>query len=75
MLCRFIDAAGEVIDHPVNDRVVAVDPRRLAGTRRIVLASSGWHKTQAILALIRLLKPHVLITDEAAAEQLADSRQ
>lgn len=73
VLCRFINAEGEVIRHPVNDRVVAVDPRHLTGARKIVLASGGWHKCQAILASIRLLKPHVLITDEAVAEQLAES--
>ena len=72
VLCRFIDAQGQVIDHPVNDRVVAVDPRQLTNARQIVLASGGWHKFEAILAAIRLLHPHVLITDEAVAERLAE---
>ncbi len=72
VLCRFINAQGDVIQHPINDRVVAVDPRKLTNARKIVLASGGWHKFQAILASIRLLRPNVLITDEAVAEQLAD---
>lgn len=73
VLCRFIDAQGKVIDHPVNERVVAVDPRNLANARQIVLASGGWHKFEAILASIRLLRPHVLITDEVVAERLAET--
>ena len=71
VLCRFIDAAGNVIDHPINERVVAVDPRDLSGARKIVLASGGWQKYESILAAMRLLKPHVLVTDELVAERLA----
>ncbi len=71
VLCRFIDAEGRVIDHPVNDRVLAVHPADLAGTREIVLASGGWTKLTAVRASIKLLKPHVLITDSVVAERLA----
>ena len=71
ILCRFIDAAGNIINHPINERVVAVDPRDLSGARKIVLASGGWQKYESILAAMRLLKPHVLITDEFVAERLA----
>jgi DNA-binding transcriptional regulator LsrR (DeoR family) len=74
ILCRFIDAEGEVIDHQVHDRVVAVDPRDLVNARKIVLASGGWHKYQVIQASIRLLRPHVLITDEVVAERLVETR-
>ena len=71
VLCRFIDAEGRVIDHPVNDRVLAVHPADLAGAREVVLASGGWSKLVAIRASIRLLSPHVLITDSVVAERLA----
>ena len=71
VLCRFIDAEGNVINHSINERVVAVDPRDLSGARKIVLASGGWQKYESILAAMRLLKPHVLVTDELVAERLA----
>lgn len=71
VLCRFIDADGNIIKHPVNDRVVAVDPRDLRGTRKLVLASGGWQKYEVIRGAMRLLKPHVLVTDELVAERLA----
>jgi DNA-binding transcriptional regulator LsrR (DeoR family) len=72
VLCRFIDADGNIIDHPVNDRVVAVDPRDLRGARKLVLASGGWQKYEVIRGAMRLLKPHVLITDELVAERLVN---
>lgn len=71
VLCRFIDADGNIIDHPVNDRVVAVHPRELSGARKLVLASGGWQKYEVIRGAMRLIKPHVLVTDELVAERLA----
>lgn len=71
LLGHFIDAEGNVIDHPVNRRVLAVDPVSLRGTRQIVLASGGWHKLTAIRAALRLLRPTVLIVNEVVAERLA----
>ncbi len=71
VLCRFIDADGNILDHPANDRVVGVHPRDLRGTRKLVLASGGWQKYDAIRGAMRLLKPQVLVTDELVAERLA----
>jgi DNA-binding transcriptional regulator LsrR (DeoR family) len=70
ILCQFIDADGKIIDHPVNERVIAIDPRELAGARKIVLASGGWQKYEVINAAMKLLRPHVLVTDELVAERL-----
>jgi DNA-binding transcriptional regulator LsrR (DeoR family) len=71
LLCHFIDADGNVIDHPVNERVLAVNPLSLRGTRQIVLASGGWHKLTVIRAALKLLRPTVLIVNELVAERLA----
>lgn len=70
VLCRFIDIDGNVIDHPVNERVVAIDPLELKGTRKLVLASGGWQKYAVIRGALKLLHPHVLVTDELVAERL-----
>lgn len=70
VLCRFIDADGRVVDHPVNDRVLAVHPDDLKGAQKIILASGGARKTTAIRASLRLLRPNVLITDAEVAERL-----
>ena len=37
---------------------------------KIVLASGGWQKYDAIKGALRLLRPHVLVTDELVAERL-----
>ena len=70
VLCRFIDADGRIVDHPINERVVAIHPDDLSSARKLVLASGGWYKFTAILAAIRLLRPDVLLTDEVVAERL-----
>ena len=74
VLCHFVDAAGRVVDHPVNDRVLAVHPYDLRGVRNLVLASGGWHKIKVIRAALRMLKPGVLITNELVAERLVEDR-
>ena len=71
VLCRFIDADGNIVPHPINDRVVAVDPKDLRGARKLVLASGGWQKYDVIRGALKLLKPNVLVTDEIVAERLA----
>ena len=73
ILCRFIDADGQIVDHDVNRRVVAVDPRALRMSRKIVLASGGWHKLAVFRAAMKLLSPHVILTDEQVAERILDS--
>ena len=71
VLCHFVDADGDIVDHPVNRRVLAVNPLDLRGTRNIILASGGWHKLGIIRAALKLLQPTVLIVDELVAERLA----
>lgn len=72
VLCRFIDIDGHVLDHPLNRRVVAVDPLDLHAARQRVLVSGGWQKYAVIRGAMKLLRPHVLITDELVAERLAE---
>jgi len=71
VLCHFVDAEGRIVRHPVNDRVLAVNPADLINTRNVVLVSGGWHKLKAIRAALKLLKPSVLIVNEMVAESLA----
>jgi DNA-binding transcriptional regulator LsrR (DeoR family) len=71
VLCHFVNEDGDIIDHPVNERVVAVSPADLRGAREVILVSGGWHKIKAISAAMRLLQPSVLIVNEHVAERLA----
>ena len=70
ILCRFIDASGGVLSHPLNERVISAEPQMLQSARRIILASGGWEKAAAIKSALLLLEPEVLITDSDVAETL-----
>ncbi len=71
ILCHFINAEGEIVRHPVNDRVLAVNPAALHNTRNVVLVSGGWHKLKIIRAALKMLKPSILMVNELVAERLA----
>ena len=71
VLCHFVDEEGNVLRHPVNDRVLAVHPEHLRAARNMVLVSGGSHKVKIVRAAIKLLRPKVLIVNERVAEQLA----
>ena len=70
ILCRFIDASGGVLSHPLNERVISAEPQMLQSARRIILASGGWEKAAAVKSALLLLEPEVLITDSDVAETL-----
>jgi len=53
----WFQSGGNIIDHPVNGRVVAVDPRDLHGARKPVPASGGWQKHEVIRGAMRLMTP------------------
>lgn len=67
----WFQSGGNIIDHPVNGRVVTVDPRDLHGARKPAPASGGWQTYDVIRGAMRLMTPNVLVTDELVAERLA----
>lgn len=71
VLYNFIDAAGTVVDHEVNARVISANLARLRRTPERVLISGGKDKLVAIKAAIQTLAPTVLVTDEHSARYLA----
>ncbi len=70
ILCHFVDAQGELVDHPLNDRALSIELESLKNARRLVVASGGWNKVTILQAALQKLKPKVVITDETAAERL-----
>jgi DNA-binding transcriptional regulator LsrR (DeoR family) len=67
---NFIDAEGRSVDHPINQRAMAIDLDTLRKAKHIVLASGGAHRAIAIRATIKRIGCNTLITDEAAARAL-----
>lgn len=71
-LCHFVDADGNIVDHPVNERVMAINPRELRKVPKVIISSGGQRKAPAIRAGIAATNAKVLITDIAAANALLD---
>ena len=72
VLYNFIDAAGGMVDHDVNQRVISANLLRLRRTPERVLISGGREKVLALRAAIGTLAPTTLITDEQTALSLLE---
>ncbi len=70
VLCHFLDVDGNVVDHPVSRRVIAVALDDLRRVPRIVIAAGGRRKVQAIRAVLKATGARVLVTDAEAARGL-----
>jgi DNA-binding transcriptional regulator LsrR (DeoR family) len=73
ILCHFLDEKGNLVDHPVNRRVMAVGLDDLRRVPRIVVASGGRRKVGALRAALRAAPVRVLVTDAAAAAGLLET--
>lgn len=72
VLFHYFDAKGQLIQHPIQERIMAAPVESLRGVPERILVSGGLDKVDALLGAIRLMKPTVLITDEAAAARLLE---
>jgi DNA-binding transcriptional regulator LsrR (DeoR family) len=70
IMCNFLDRDGKLVDHPLNQRTMSVGLEALRNARHIVLASGGEQRATAILAVIRSIGCHTLVTDESAARAM-----
>ncbi len=70
LLCNVFDRDGQVIDHPLNQRVMSVPMDAVRAAPQRVLAAGGAHKLRAIQGALKLLRPTTLVTDEATARTL-----
>lgn len=70
IMCNFLDSNGQLVPHPVNDRIMSVGLQALRGARHVVIASGGAERAKAILAVQRCIGCNTLITDETAARAI-----
>ncbi|WP_255561499.1 sugar-binding transcriptional regulator [Pseudohoeflea coraliihabitans] len=75
MLCYFIDGRGCLVDHGINQRIMAVDLPVVAAIPHVVLAAGGRNKIPAIEAALRAVPARTLITDSETAQALIERRQ
>lgn len=67
---HYLDADGQLVDHPLTHLVINPTLDDLKRTPELVLAAGGLQKLSIIKAAIYAGLCHVLITDELTAEQL-----
>jgi DNA-binding transcriptional regulator LsrR (DeoR family) len=70
LLSNVYDHDGQILDHPINQRVMSAPLESVCSTPIRVLAAGGVHKLAAIEGAIRLLRPTALVTDEITARKL-----
>ncbi len=68
LLGYFINKDGGLIKHPVNDRVIGLNPLELKDRPRVILASGGDYKIPVISAALKMGIFKVFITDQETAE-------
>jgi len=70
VLFHFFNRQGELVDHPVNGRVMSVEVDRLRRAPVRILTSGGAEKTEALLGAMKLIEPTAFITDEESARRM-----
>lgn len=72
LLFNFFDKDGKLVDHSINERVMSVPVQQLQTVPLRILTSGGVDKSAALIGGLRLLKPHIFITDEVSAKKILD---
>jgi DNA-binding transcriptional regulator LsrR (DeoR family) len=70
LLGTFLDADGRAVEHPLNERVMALPLAELKAYPISILASGGREKQAIVRAVMRGGYVRRLVTDEATAESL-----
>jgi len=70
LLCNYFDLDGKIVKHPVNERVVSVPVDSIKAAKKRVMVSGGMDKIDALLGGMKLVNCNVLVTNEAAAQEL-----
>lgn len=68
MLGVFLDEHGRPVDHPLNQRVMALPLPDLQAIPHSILASGGVHKARIVRAILSARYVKCLVTDESCAE-------
>jgi lsr operon transcriptional repressor len=72
LLGYFINKDGELIDHPINRRVIGLNPLQLREMPNVILASGGQYKVPIISAVLKMRIFNILITDEGTARSVLE---
>jgi DNA-binding transcriptional regulator LsrR (DeoR family) len=67
VLGTVLDAKGQPLDHPLNDRVIGIGLPDLARIPNVILAAGGLHKVPILRALLGLGLVDTFVTDDVTA--------
>ncbi len=67
-----IDAEGQPIPHPINERVIGIGLDDLGPIANVILAAGGPHKVAVVRAVLKRGVVDTLVTDEATARALLE---
>lgn len=70
LLYNFFDIEGRLVDHAMNECSMSIPLPTLQSAPSRILVSGGLDKLDALTGAFKLLRPTVVITDEATAEAL-----
>lgn len=70
---RFINSEGQVVNHPINNKVIGIALESLQRTNNVVGFAFGLHKIDSIRATLKGKFIQMLVTDEATAQQILKS--
>lgn len=67
---RFINHEGQVVDHPINRKVIGISLEQLKHVNHVVGLAFGLHKIDSIKAALKSGCIQMLVTDETTATKL-----
>lgn len=70
---HILDADGNLIDHPINDRVIGISLDDLAEIPNVILAAGGLHKVPVMRSALLRGFVNTLVTNEATATRLLET--
>ena len=70
---HWINLNGQVVDHPINRRVIALPHKRLKNIPHVIIASGGRNKVDVLSGALRAGFANVLVTDETSARLILQS--
>ncbi|MEM0907341.1 MAG: sugar-binding transcriptional regulator [Pseudomonadota bacterium] len=71
-LGHYIDGAAQIVDHPINKRVLGIRPDALRDIERRVMISGGAMKIPALRAILNAGLLTEIVTDQDSARSLLD---
>ncbi|MNJ36147.1 Sorbitol operon regulator [compost metagenome] len=69
---RFINRDGEIVDHPINHKVIGIGLEQLKQVPNVVGLAFGLHKIECIKAALKGGYIKMLVTDEATAYKIME---